>query len=208
MIINLCSLQVGNVVAATALISFGADFDSLNIFDETPVDLAIANRHEEMHILLRSLDGQTGSYVRERVNEFLVLPKAPTSVFASLPASLEEETHSLRQRAYSSISQRHGSMERADETFEEWLKWKRRYHRKSRLMFSGNATPPVFHMKDGHRVLCLDGGGIRGLIQVEVLQHLEEATGRRIPDLFDWIIGTSTGGIVALAIVYSKYNVL
>ena len=174
------------------------------------MDLAIANRREEMHDLLRSIDGQTGAYVRERVNKFLVLPKAPTSVFASLPVISEDqdETHSLRQRAYSSISQRHGSMERAAETFEEWIKWKRRYHGKSQLKYSGNCTPPVFHMKDGHRVLCLDGGGIRGLIQVEVLQHLEEATGRRIPELFDWIVGTSTGGIVALAIVYSKYYVL
>ena len=169
------------------------------------MDLAMANRHEDMHVLLSSLDGQTGSYVRKRVNSFVVLPKAPTSVFASLPPISEDLTHSLRQRAYSSISQRHGSMERAAETFEEWLKWKKKYHGRSQLKCAGNGTPPVFHMKDGCRVLCLDGGGVRGLIQVEVLQQLEAATGRRIPELFDWIVGTSTGGIVALAIVYSKY---
>ncbi len=28
-------------------------------------------------------------------------------------------------------------------------------------------------------------------------------TGRSIPELFDWIVGTSTGGIVALALVYA-----
>ena len=54
----------------------------------------------------------------------------------------------------------------------------------------------------GSRVLCLDGGGIRGLIQLEVLSQLEKKTGRKITELFDWIIGTSTGGLIALGLVY------
>ena len=57
----------------------------------------------------------------------------------------------------------------------------------------------------GNRVLFLDGGGIRGLVQIEVLMELEHRTGRKISELFDWIIGTSsTGGIVALGLVYGK----
>lgn len=56
----------------------------------------------------------------------------------------------------------------------------------------------------GSRILCLDGGGIRGLIQLEVLSQLEKKTGRKITELFDWIIGTSTGGIIALGLVYGK----
>ena len=63
-------------------------------------------------------------------------------------------------------------------------------------------TPPIFKKTKGHRVLCLDGGGMRGLIQIEVLSHITEVTGREIHELFDWIVGTSTGGIVALALVY------
>ena len=58
--------------------------------------------------------------------------------------------------------------------------------------------------KGGSRILSLDGGGIRGLIQLEILMQLEEATGRKVTDLFDWIIGTSTGGIIALALVYGE----
>ena len=50
--------------------------------------------------------------------------------------------------------------------------------------------------KTGVRVLCLDGGGIRGLIQMEVLSQLERATRKKVTELFDWIIGTSTGGVV------------
>ena len=56
----------------------------------------------------------------------------------------------------------------------------------------------------GSRILCLDGGGIRGLIQMTVLREIERRTGKRIVDLFDWIVGTSTGGIIALALTYGK----
>lgn len=56
------------------------------------------------------------------------------------------------------------------------------------------------------RILCLDGGGIRGLVQIEILCEIERQTGKKITELFDWIIGTSTGGIVALALVYKKMS--
>ncbi len=52
--------------------------------------------------------------------------------------------------------------------------------------------------------MFLDSGGMRGLIQIEILQQLEQRTGRKVTELFDWIVGTSTGGIVALALVYGK----
>lgn len=56
----------------------------------------------------------------------------------------------------------------------------------------------------GSRILFLDGGGMKGLVQIEILSQLEERTGRRITELFDWIVGTSTGGIIALALVYGE----
>ena len=59
----------------------------------------------------------------------------------------------------------------------------------------------------GSRILCLDGGGIRGLMQILVLRQIEHETGKKIIDLFDWIVGTSTGGIIALALVYGMYYV-
>lgn len=52
------------------------------------------------------------------------------------------------------------------------------------------------------RVLSLDGGGIRGIIPALVLARLEEETGRPAGDLFDLVAGTSTGGILALAVVH------
>ncbi|XP_053930235.1 85/88 kDa calcium-independent phospholipase A2 isoform X7 [Cuculus canorus] len=53
-------------------------------------------------------------------------------------------------------------------------------------------------------LLCLDGGGIRGLVLIQLLLAIEKAAGRPIREIFDWIAGTSTGGILALAIVHGK----
>lgn len=76
---------------------------------------------------------------------------------------------------------------------KELLKYKRTGQEKK---------PCSFNVNEGSRILFLDGGGIRGLIQIEMLEQLEKKTGRKVTELFDWIIGTSTGGIVALALVY------
>jgi len=56
--------------------------------------------------------------------------------------------------------------------------------------------------KAGVRVLTLDGGGIRAMIQLRVLKILEDRIGLDIPiqEFFDLIVGTSGGGIVGLAI--------
>jgi len=50
------------------------------------------------------------------------------------------------------------------------------------------------------RILCLDGGGIRGAFTARALATWEEMTGETIVDHFDLIAGTSTGGILAIAL--------
>ena len=50
------------------------------------------------------------------------------------------------------------------------------------------------------RLLAIDGGGIRGILPAMVLADLERRTNRPIIDLFDMIVGTSTGGLIALAL--------
>ena len=50
------------------------------------------------------------------------------------------------------------------------------------------------------QILCLDGGGIRGIFPAGILARLEETYGVRIADCFDLIVGTSTGGIIALGL--------
>ena len=40
----------------------------------------------------------------------------------------------------------------------------------------------------------------------QILQQLEKRTGRKITDIFDWIVGTSIGALVALLLVYRKVS--
>ncbi|XP_035912464.1 85/88 kDa calcium-independent phospholipase A2 isoform X3 [Anopheles stephensi] len=54
------------------------------------------------------------------------------------------------------------------------------------------------------RLLCLDGGGIRGLVLAQMLLEIENLAQTPIVHLFDWIAGTSTGGILALALGCGK----
>ncbi|MEQ2272773.1 hypothetical protein XENORESO_011549 [Xenotaenia resolanae] len=63
---------------------------------------------------------------------------------------------------------------------------------------------PKMEKKKIDRLLCLDGGGIKGLVLIQMLIALEKEAGRPTRDLFDWVAGTSTGGILALAIIHGK----
>lgn len=59
------------------------------------------------------------------------------------------------------------------------------------------------------RMLCIDGGGIRGVFAISILESLEEECGQPIGELFDVIAGTSTGSIIAASIsLNKKMNIL
>ncbi|OAQ71845.1 kinesin [Purpureocillium lilacinum] len=71
------------------------------------------------------------------------------------------------------------------------------------------SPPPNQHDGDGTdgggrrlSLLCLDGGGVRGLSSLYILQRLMEQIDPRDPpkpcDYFDMICGTSTGGLIAI----------
>jgi len=50
------------------------------------------------------------------------------------------------------------------------------------------------------KVLCIDGGGIRGIYSSKILEDFESKFKCSIADHFDLICGTSTGGLIALAL--------
>ncbi len=54
------------------------------------------------------------------------------------------------------------------------------------------------------KILCIDGGGIRGIIPAIVLAEIERRTERPIAHLFNLISGTSTGGILAIGLTIAK----
>ncbi len=55
-------------------------------------------------------------------------------------------------------------------------------------------APPV------KRILAIDGGGLKGVFPASFLASVEEAIGSPMVDYFDLIVGTSTGGIIALGL--------
>ncbi len=59
---------------------------------------------------------------------------------------------------------------------------------------------PGAHTGDAYRVLAIDGGGVRGILPARILTALEDAAGQPIAELFDLIVGTSIGGIAAIAL--------
>jgi hypothetical protein len=52
------------------------------------------------------------------------------------------------------------------------------------------------------RILAIDGGGIRGILPLALLARLERTHlgGGSVADCFDLVVGTSTGGIIALGL--------
>lgn len=50
------------------------------------------------------------------------------------------------------------------------------------------------------RILSIDGGGVRGIIPAMILAELERRAKIPSAKLFDYIVGTSTGGILALGV--------
>lgn len=65
-------------------------------------------------------------------------------------------------------------------------------------------------MNSNHKILSIDGGGIRGVVALAQLVKVESMSGQVSHKFYDLVAGTSTGGIVAvlMSIGYSAQEVL
>ena len=198
-----------------ALLSFGANVNVERQDGSTALDLAEKKKSSipDVKEILTQLGAKTGCqlYQLKRLNSTVPLlrsyaenMKPPSKVNAcsaftekmKLYLELEEE---VKRRISLSASYEESS---SDDSYALILQQRDLHKFKENLPESGIGL--YGEMKGGSRILSLDGGGIRGLVHLEILMQLEEATGRKVTDLFDWIIGTSTGGIIALALVYGE----
>lgn len=54
------------------------------------------------------------------------------------------------------------------------------------------------------KILTIDGGGIKGVFPAAFLAGIEIITNKRVVEYFDLIVGTSTGGVIALGLGMDK----
>ncbi|KAJ8132294.1 hypothetical protein O1611_g1330 [Lasiodiplodia mahajangana] len=66
---------------------------------------------------------------------------------------------------------------------------------------------PVQPSQSGLRVLVLDGGGVRGIVELSVLRVLEGRIGVPLQRFFDLVVGTSTGGIISLGFGHELWSI-
>ncbi|KAI8445236.1 hypothetical protein BY996DRAFT_6424445 [Phakopsora pachyrhizi] len=77
---------------------------------------------------------------------------------------------------------------------------------RSLSIISGSVPPPNDPLKSGWRILCLDGGGVRGLSMLYIVQSILAGVRSRLGlkktplacECFEMICGVGTGGIIAL----------
>lgn len=52
-----------------------------------------------------------------------------------------------------------------------------------------------------YKILCIDGGGIRGVFALEILKMIQEELGKDVLEQFDCFSGTSTGALIVSALL-------
>ncbi|CAO2601670.1 85/88 kDa calcium-independent phospholipase A2 [Lemmus lemmus] len=177
------AISKDNMEMVKALIVFGAEVDTPNDFGETPAFMASKISKLITRKALLSLLRTVGADYR-----FSLIQGVPMDQNS---AATPHPFFSLDKTQPPEISL--NSLELQD------------------LMPISRARKPAFilnSMRDEKRthdhLLCLDGGGVKGLVIIQLLIAIEKASGVATKDLFDWVAGTSTGGILALAILHSK----
>ena len=68
------------------------------------------------------------------------------------------------------------------------------------MTMSDTSTEALEPWKGRCQVLSLDGGGLRGIFSAAALAALEDDLGSPVLEHFDLVTGTSTGGLIALAL--------
>ncbi|XP_049740377.1 85/88 kDa calcium-independent phospholipase A2 isoform X4 [Elephas maximus indicus] len=177
------AMSKDNVEMIKALIVFGAEVDTPNDFGETPA--FIANRVSKL------VTRKTLLTLLRTVGADYHFPLTPGDPMEQGSAASQHPLFSLERAQRPSVSL--SNLELQDITH---------ITRARKPAFILNSLRDETRSRD--HLLCLDGGGVKGLVIIQLLIAIEKASGVATKDLFDWVAGTSTGGILALAILHNK----
>lgn len=195
---------MNDTACVKVLVAVGADELAMNAHNQIPMDLA-KNKLKELLMQLHSRPrfarcSSKESYVLQNPKKLGEQLRPDNIVLFAL--KLEDEVN--RQMDTSAdVTQDAVALIMQQREIKNWKKTMTR-EQLSRALYpqvlsgSGNL---------GSRILFLDGGGMRALVEIEILMDIERRTNHKITEMFDWIVGTSTGGIIALGLVYGEQRV-
>ncbi|KAJ8030488.1 85/88 kDa calcium-independent phospholipase A2 [Holothuria leucospilota] len=170
--------KLNNVDMVRALVAFNADFEGQNLLKQTPRHCA-ASHGEKGGAVLQALHLVGAKRCKVQAGDCghgcLPWGKYDGDVWVK-PYDVQDECY----EAYA-------------KSFEENI---------------NNLLTTLEHMKNvdtlenfrgkREKLLCLDGGGVKGLIEIQLLLAIERASDRKIKQSFDWIAGSRIGGALAL----------
>lgn len=221
------------VATVVLLLTFGADPTLVNSIGQTPLDLVKEKMHNhkvirtrkkyatcidspQFHRKLLEIVDDNGAEDSSQTSQEGAKPIKQANedswqVLGKLMESLSLRSHGRADRKTSeSVDSDSSKTSSQDENGSQHLS----ETKDEAKTVSDQITAPIGvklepqNVRKGNRILFLDGGGIRGLVEIEILQQLEQRTGKKVTELFDWIVATSSGAIVALALVYGTLESL
>ena len=173
------AVLAGNTSIVRALLVFEADFAAVNEEGDTAGQIATKKMEDS---------GVLDQFSKDREGVLFSLYAVGASGCGT-PTDKKGQEYDFKK-----IKQSLTPRERRVRTlFDEMLAMKAKNSRAAKDGESG-----------GGRMLSLDGGGIKGVVLTRMLLSLEKVLEVPITHCFDWITGTSTGGILALALVSGK----
>ena len=172
------AVELANVAVTKALLVFDADLSLVNNEGSTAWDLAMKKVEESGIMDFKDREG------------ILYALYAIGAGGCSTPVGKNGQEIDFKKIRQSLAPQQ----KRLRSVFDEMLANKAQKMRSKKVEAGRNRG----------RLLSLDGGGMKGLVLTRMLLSMEKALEAPIPHCFDWVAGTSTGGILALALVTGK----
>jgi calcium-independent phospholipase A2 len=184
------AVKGGDVAVVKAIVVFGADVDLQNSSGETARHLAASAKRtpqqDSILYVLHSVGAKRCSTNRINCNDGC--SQSTGSHFNGIPS--ENSPFKRSEKLY-------------DELLGEAIVKKALTQIRSpndSFVTLNDSMEVDANQKSRCKILSLDGGGIRGLILIQMLWVLEVFMQKKVTECFDWISGTSTGGILALSL--------
>ena len=205
------ALRLGSLLLMGTAYAGHGDIDVLEETREA-MPRAAANHHEGSY-QTQVLEGQTSephvtkaqvAEYKENEAEYAKAVKEAWQVNKKLEGMKEngEEAPQLEQRAQTLAQSIHHYEDKLEEAINSGVQ---RELVEEGISSTFSKKPSIVRQvktflenKEEENILCLDGGGMRGVGTLTMLAALEMKTGLRTHQLFDRIYGTSTGGLAAI----------